>query len=389
MTESELKNIIDGIKPADREIMELAEKRLDMLAKPTGSLGRLEDIAIQIAGITGEMKNMIGKSVIAVFAADNGVVSEGISSAPQSVTYSQTINISKHLTGVGALADCFGADLLVTDAGVNADFPEEMLTLDPVVHNCNANVCIQTLTKNIVNRKIAYGTRNFAKAPAMDRQQVIKGIYIGIEAAKAIANTGYDIMGVGEMGIGNTSTAAAVLSALCDIPALKTAGRGGGLKTEAFEKKKQVIDEAVSRIEMTENESGWDRVFETLHQVGGFDIAAMTGAFLGAALYRIPVVIDGYISAVAALCAYMINPCVKDYLFGSHCSKEPGYIYAMKALGISPMLDLEMRLGEGSGCPFAFEIVRGACAVMCNMATFKEADIDNGYIKELDKGKDF
>lgn len=387
MTEAELKNIIEGIKQVDTEAMKQAEARLDTLAKPPGSLGMLEDIAIQLAGITGRVQNSINRGVVTVFAADNGVTAEGVASAPQTVTYSQTINISKHLTGVGALADCFGADLLVTDTGVNADFPDELLTLDPVVHDCSAGVCRQSLTEGIVNRKIAYGTCNFAKEPAMDRQQVVMGIYIGIEAAKAAANTGHDIIGVGEMGIGNTSTAAAVLSALTGLPADKTAGRGGGLASKSLAKKKQIIDSAVRRI--TPYDDGWDRAFEALSQVGGFDMAAMTGAFLGAAVYGIPAVIDGYISAVAALCAYMINPKVRGYLFGSHKSKEPGYIYAVNTLGIRPMLDLEMRLGEGSGCPLSFQIIRGACAVMCNMTTLEDGNVEAEYLKKLDKKEDF
>ena len=228
MTETELRKIIEEINPVDREAMKQAEARLDILAKPPGSLGVLESIAIQLAGITGRVKNSINSSAVTVFAADNGVTEEGTASAPQSVTYSQTINISRNLTGVGALADCFGTDILVTDVGVNADFPEEMLTLDPVVHNCSTGVCRQTLAEGIVNRKIAYGTNNFAKEPAMSRHQVMMGIYIGIEAAKAAGNTGHDIIGVGEMGIGNTTTASAVLSALTGLPASKTAGRGGG-----------------------------------------------------------------------------------------------------------------------------------------------------------------
>ena len=271
--------------------------------------------------------------------------------------------------------------------GVNADFPEEMLTLDPVVHNCSTGVCRQTLAEGIVNRKIAYGTNNFAKEPAMSRHQVMMGIYIGIEAAKAAGNTGHDIIGVGEMGIGNTTTASAVLSALTGLPASKTAGRGGGLDSDSFARKKEVIDNAVKRI--TPYEDGWDRVFEALSQVGGFDIAAMTGTFLGAALYGMPAVIDGYISAVAAICAYMINPEVKGYLFGSHKSKEPGYEYAASALGIKPMLDLEMRLGEGSGCPMAFQVIKGACAVMCNMTTLEEGNVEAEYLKKLDKEEDF
>lgn len=387
MTETELRKIIEGISPVDREAMKRAEARLDILAKPPGSLGVLESIAIQLAGITGRVKNSINSSAVTVFAADNGVTEEGTASAPQSVTYSQTINISRHLTGVGALADCFGTDILVTDVGVNADFPEEMLTLDPVVHNCSTGVCRQTLAEGIVNRKIAYGTNNFAKEPAMSRHQVMMGIYIGIEAAKAAGNTGHDIIGVGEMGIGNTTTASAVLSALTGLPASKTAGRGGGLDSDSFARKKEVIDNAVKRI--TPYEDGWDRVFEVLSQVGGFDIAAMTGTFLGAALYGMPAVIDGYISAVAALCAYMINPEVKGYLFGSHKSKEPGYEYAASALGIKPMLDLEMRLGEGSGCPMAFQVIKGACAVMCNMTTLEEGNVEAEYLKKLDKEEDF
>lgn len=387
MTESELKNIIEQINPVDKQAMKQAEARLDSLAKPPGSLGRFEDIAIQLAGITGKVKNNIQNCAVTIFAADNGVTAEGIASAPQSVTYMQTLNITRHLTGIGAIADCFGVDLLVTDVGVCSDFPDEKLTLDPIEHDCTGGICRQSLTSNIVNRKIAYGTRNFAQEPAMDRQQVIKGIYIGIEAAKAVYNTGHDIMGVGEMGIGNTSTAAAVLSALTGIDTDKTVGKGGGIDKDGFARKKQIIRNAVSKIQPCDNNR--DRVFEVLSAVGGFDIAAMTGAFLGAAIYGIPVVIDGYISAVAALCAYLINPDSKGYMFASHCSEEPGYTHAVEILQLNPVLNLKMRLGEGSGCPPAFQLIKCACAVICNMATFEEANINDGYLEGLNKKEDF
>ena len=354
-----LQDILTSIEPLDEAAMAAARERQAQLAKPPGSLGRLEDLSIQVAGITGKVHNRMERKHLLVFAADNGVVAEGVSSAPQSVTLMQTINLTRHKTGASTLCRHFGCGITVCDVGVNADIREP----------------------KVLNRKIAYGTQNIAQGPAMTREQAITGIRTGYELARS---TDADILGVGEMGIGNTTTSSAVLSALLDVDVEAVTGRGGGITDGAFVKKKAVIRQA---LEINRPDPG--DVVDVLSKVGGFDICAMCGAFLGAASSRRPVVIDGFISAVAALCAFRLCPTVSGYLIPSHASYEIGYKLAMDAMGLEPIFLLGMRLGEGSGCPLAFEIVDAACAVLNDMATFDQAGIDDGYLDEIRRGDSF
>ena len=356
---ADLDSVISTINPLDDAAMSAAEKRQAQLAKPPGSLGRLEDLSIQLAGITGSVHNTIEKKHLLVFAADNGVVEEGVSSAPQSVTLMQTINLTRAKTGASTLCKHFGCGITVCDVGVNADIPEP----------------------KALNRKIAYGTHNIVKGPAMSRKQAVKAIMTGIELAK---ETDADVIGIGEMGIGNTTTSSAVLSVLLDADVDAVTGRGGGITDESFLKKKQVIKTAIDVNKPDKND-----VIDVLAKVGGFDIAAMCGAFIGCAATRRPVVIDGFISAVAALCACKLCPNVRGYLIPSHASYEIGYMLAMDAMDLQPLFLLGMRLGEGSGCPLAFEILDAACAIINDMATFDQAGIDDGYLDEIRKGDKF
>ena len=374
---TELKEIIDNIKESGdlyEDAVKEAEARQEVLAKPTGALGTLEDISIQLAGITGKVKNSMKQQAVVIMSADNGVVDEGVASAPQSVTLSQTINFTRHYTGVSSMAKYFGIDLLVVDTGVKMAIPSSLYSAEMTEEG--------RLTAKIVNRRIADGTRNLAKEPAMTDEEALRAIMTGIEAAKAIKDCGYDIFGVGEMGIGNTTTSACVLAALCGKTGEDVVGRGGGLNDEGLAKKIRIVDEANKDLDPAD-------VTDILAKVGGFDICAMTGAFLGAAYYRIPVVIDGYISAVAALCAYRLAPKAVNFMFGSHQSKEKGYLIAMDALGVKPYFNLGMRLGEGSGCPISFKIIETACAAMNGMATFAEGAIDADYLEEGKKGNFF
>lgn len=375
--DEKLKGIIDLIDKnggLDEAAVKEAKARQEVLAKPTGALGTLEDISIQLAGITGKAKNSMTKQAIVIMSADNGVVEEGVASAPQSVTLSQTINFTRHLTGVSSMAKYFDIDLLVVDTGVKMAIPSSLYTDEMTEEG--------RLTSKIANRRIADGTRNLAKEPAMTEDEALRAVMIGIEAAKAIKDCDYDIFGVGEMGIGNTTTSACVLAALCGKAGEEVVGRGGGLNDEGFAKKIRIVDDAIRGLDPSD-------VLGILARVGGFDICAMTGAFLGAAYYRIPVVIDGYISAVAALCAYRLAPKAVNFMFGSHLSKEKGYVIAMDALGIKPYFNLGMRLGEGSGCPISFKIIETACAAMNGMATFAEGAIDADYLEEGKKGNFF
>ncbi len=354
MTEQELKAL--PIAPADNAAMEKARQRQAELAKPPGSLGKLEDYSIRLAGITGKVKNSIEKCRVIVLAADNGVTAEGVSSAPTSVTLSQVINMTRHITGMSSLAFYFGNEVVVADLGIDTD----------------------RKIPGVLDRKIRRSTGNIAKERAMTRQQVLDAISVGLDLAADAAKDGVNAVGVGEMGIGNTTTSAAVLSALTGATPESVTGRGGGLTDQAFAVKKQVITQALAL-----HHPDREDVVDVLSAVGGLDLAAMTGVFLGCALQRIPAVVDGFISIVAALCACRLNPNVKDYLFLSHASYEIGYRLAAEELGLEPCLLLDMRLGEGSGCPIAFQILKAACAVMNGMGTFAEAAIQDDYLEPI------
>lgn len=357
--QKELDALVREVLPLDRSAMTAAEEYQARLAKPPGSLGRLEEISIQLAGITGRVHNALNKKQLLVFAADNGVVAEGVSSAPQSVTKQQTINLMRGKTGAAVLAKHFGCGLTVCDVGVNADIYES----------------------TVLNRKIAYGTQNICTGPAMTREQTLQAILTGAEIARTVDA---DVIGVGEMGIGNTTTSSAVLAVLLGADVEAVTGRGGGITEESFRKKKAVIRTAIEV-----NRPDRDDVVGVLSKVGGFDLAAMCGAFLGAAAARRPAVIDGLISAAAALCAVRLCPNVRGYLVPSHASFEIGYRLAMEAMDLRPLFDLGMRLGEGSGCPLAFQVLNAACAVINDMATFDEAGINDDYLDEIRRGDQF
>lgn len=354
MTEQELKTL--PFAPADNAAMEKARQRQAELAKPPGSLGKLEDYSIRLAGITGKVKNSIEKCRVIVLAADNGVTAEGVSSAPTSVTLSQVINMTRHITGMSSLAYYFGNEVVVADLGIDTD----------------------RKIPGVLDRKIRRSTGNIAKERAMTRQQVLDAIAVGLDLAADAAKDGVNAVGVGEMGIGNTTTSSAVLSALTGATPESVTGRGGGLTDQAFAVKKQVITQALAL-----HHPDREDVVDVLSAVGGLDLAAMTGVFLGCALQHIPAVVDGFISIVAALCACRLNPNVKDYLFLSHASYEIGYRLAAEELGLEPCLLLDMRLGEGSGCPIAFQILKAACAVMNGMGTFAEAAIQDDYLDPI------
>ena len=357
--QEKIEALVRAVQPLDQKAMLAAEAHQARLAKPPGSLGRLEELSVQLAGITGKVHNELPRKQLLVFAADNGVVAEGVSSAPQSVTMQQTINLTRGKTGAAVLAKRFDCGLTVCDVGVNADICESA----------------------VLNRKIAYGTQNICAGPAMTREQALQAILTGAAVAEDVDA---DAVGIGEMGIGNTTTSSAVLAVLLGADVDKVTGRGGGITEESFRKKKAVIRTAIAV-----NRPNRDDVIDVLAKVGGFDLAAMCGAFLGAAASRRAAVIDGFISAVAALCAVRLCPLVRGYLIPSHASFEIGYRLAMEEMTLRPLFDLGMRLGEGSGCPLAFQMLDAACAVMNNMASFDEAGINDDYLEEIQQGDQF
>ena len=357
-----LRNYLSQIKNLNADAMVKARARLDTLAKPPGSLGKLEDIAVRLAGISGDMFYDTGKRCVIIMSSDNGVVEEGVASAPQAVTYVQTENFARGLTGVAVIAKTFNTDLIVVDMGINAEISNPL----------------------VKNRKIRKSTWNIAKREAMTYDEALQALITGIETAIQAVKDGYMLLGAGEMGIGNTTTSAAVLCALTGIPVEHATGKGAGLKEEAYRHKVEVIRKALEN-----NRPDLSDPVDVLAKVGGFDIAAMAGVFIGGAYMKVPVVIDGFISMVAALVASRLNPLVKEYMFASHASYEQGFTYAEQALGIEAPLNLNMRLGEGSGCPLMFAMIDAACAVIRDMGTFEQANIDEKYLDEIKDGDNF
>ncbi len=347
---------LSQIKPLYEDKVKEAQTRLDNLIKPVGSFGKLEETAARMAGITGKLHNTINKKNIIVMCADNGVCDEGVSACPQNITTIMTNNFTKGVTGVCVLAKFAGSDISIVDIGVNGDFN------DP----------------KIINKKIAHGTKNMAKEPAMTREEAIRAIETGIEMVDNLVKEGYDLFGTGEMGIGNTATSSAVLSVLSGLTPEVVVGKGAGLTDEQFDKKKNTIKKAIEVNKPDKND-----VIDVIAKVGGFDIAGLCGCFLGAAKNRVPIVIDGFISSAAALCAYKLNPLARDYMFPSHLSAEPGAVYMSKELGLEPFLNLKMRLGEGTGCPLAFNIIEAALCVINDMVTFDELTMQTDYLIDI------
>lgn len=348
--------IVNGIEPINEGVKKEASKRMDSLIKPIGSLGRLEDIAVQVSGITGKVKNRINKKCVVVMSADNGVWEEGVSSCPQELTIMQTINFIKGVTGIGVLCKHAGSDIKVVDIGINSDI------------QCDG----------VVNRKIRKGTWNMSKGPAMTKEEAVRAIETGMEIVGQLVEEGYNLLGTGEMGIGNTTTSSAILMSFTGCSADHAVGKGAGLTEEAYRNKKDVIERAI-RV----NNPDRNNPVDVLSKVGGFDIAGLVGCFLAAAYYKIPIVIDGFISSAAALTAFKINPLIKQYLIPSHCSAEPGYKLIMDEIGLEPSLNLNMRLGEGTGCALVFNIIEAALDVMNNMATFEEVSMMDDHLIDI------
>ncbi len=350
-----MKRIIN-IKQPSAAAMAKARERADSLVKPIGSLGLLEEYAVKLAGIFGKTNIPDPKKAVAVFAADNGVWEEDISPVPQSVTAMQVKNMAKGITGVNAIAAHCDADVFIYDMGIKG---------------------FETV-KGVQSRRVGDGTRNIAKGAAMDIQQAVQAIAYGIDAAEELWAKGYRLVGCGEMGICNTTSSSAVVTVLTQTPAELVVGKGAGVSDEQLKKKIAVVEQA---IEVNSPEK--DNVLDVLSKVGGFDIAAMTGFFLGAAYKQMAVVVDGFISAAAALAASRFNPAVTQYMFASHVSTEPGFGVAMDELGLKAPLDLQMRLGEGSGCPLMFNILGVSLVMIKNMATFEEARIDSSNLVDI------
>ena len=344
------------IPPLDQTAMHLARIYNDSRLKPLGALGKLEDLAVQIAGITQEIMPRCPTKRMVVFAADNGVLQEGITPVPQAFTASQTVSMTRGLCGINVLCRHTGAELQVVDVGVAQDIQGE----------------------GLIHRKVAYGTRNMAQGPAMEEEELLAAMKVGYDMALQAQKDGITLLGVGEMGIGNTSTSSAVLAAFTGEDPERVTGRGAGIDDEGLAKKVAVIRRALEV-----NAAAMTDTLSVLRCVGGLDIAAMTGCYIGSAQAGLPVVVDGFIAIVAALAAFRLFPEVRDYMIPSHVSQEPGYALAAEALGLMGPLNLDMRLGEGSGCPLMFQIIDSALALHAEMASLEEGSLQEDVLVDI------
>ena len=342
-----LEEALARIHPASQEAMEAARERWDNIAMPLHSLGRLQDTIVRIAGMTGNVEVSLKKKALLVMCADNGVVEEGVSQSGPEVTAAVAENFYDEKSCVAIMCRKCGADLFAIDIGMASDTPRTE------------------------KHKIAYGTGNMAREPAMTRAQALKAISVGMEKVRELKEQGFQLIATGEMGIGNTTTASAVTAVLLSVPAETVTGRGAGLSREGLSRKVQVIRDAI-RLHRPDPSDPLD----VLAKVGGFDIAGLAGVFLGGAVYGVPIVIDGMISSVAALAAQRLTAACGDYMIASHVSGEPASRMLLQALRKEPFLTCEMRLGEGSGAVAVLPLLEMGLEVYNRMSTFEEIRVE-------------
>ena len=343
-----MEETIKKIGALDERAISAARARQDILTKPAGSLGTLEEISTKVAGITGNAMPKMKDKVIITMAGDHGVTDDGVSAYPKEVTAQMVYNFLNDGAAINVLARHAGARVVIVDMGVAVDFSHERL----------------------VSKKIAYGTANMAKGPAMSYEDAVRSIEAGIEVFESEAKKGVDIVGVGDMGIGNTTSSSAIVAVITGEDVEKVTGRGTGIDDAGLEKKIAVIEEAI-RV----NKPNIKDAIDVLAKVGGFEIGGMAGVILAAASHKVPIVIDGFISGTAALVAYGIAPAVKDYMIAAHRSVERGHSVTLDYIGLKPLLDLDMRLGEGTGAALGISIVDAACKILGEMATFEDAGV--------------
>lgn len=345
-----LSSLLDvPIDDLDRPLMQQAQARLDHLTKPLGSLGRLESLATQIVGITRNATPRLSQKAIITMAADHGVAHEGVSAYPQVVTQQMVANFLRGAAAINVLARHVGARVVVVDMGVAGELPPH---------------------PDLVSRKIGHGTGNITRGPAMTREQACAAIQAGCDLVEREVARGADIVGTGDMGIGNTTASSAITAAMTGSPVEQVTGRGTGIDDAAYARKLHAIQRALAV-----NRPDPSDPVQVLAAVGGFEIAGLVGVILGGARARRPVVVDGFISGAAALIAAGLAPRVTGYLLASHRSQEPGHRLALGHLGLEPLLDLRLRLGEGTGAALAMSLAEAACKVLAEMATFEEAGV--------------
>jgi len=353
-----IEEVMARIGPPDEGAMARARERETMLTKPAGSLGRLEELALQLAGIVGTERPRLAQKAIVIMAADHGVTAEGVSAYPAEVTPQMVANFLAGGAAINALARGAGARVTVVDLGVRGAIPE--------VPEVSGGAAGPTLLRH----PLGPGTANAAHGPAMARETARQGLAVGIRVAEGEVGRGLDLLGVGEMGIGNTTAASAIVVALTGLPPERVTGHGTGVTGAAYERKIAVV-----RQMLVTNRPDPADPLDVLAKVGGFEIAGLVGLLLGTAAARVPIILDGFITGAAALVAVALCPALRPYLIAAHRSAEPGHAVVLDALGLTPLLDFGLRLGEGSGAALAFGLVDGAARHLAEMATFAEAGV--------------
>ena len=344
-----IKETVTRIKPVSEDLLQQAQTKLDNKTKPPGSLGRLEEFARRIVAISGNLNPDVSKKVVFTFAGDHGVTEEGVSLYPREVTPQMVLNFLAGGAGVNVLARHVGADVRVVDVGVDYDFAE---------------------TAGLICKKVARGTQNFAKGPAMSRAETIAAMTVGIELADQCLAEGVGLVGTGEMGIGNTTPSSAIIAAISGKTVVEVTHRGTGIGDEALVNKIRVIEQGLAL-----NKPDPSDPLDVLAKVGGLEIAAIAGLVLGCAANSIPVVIDGFISTAGALIASELHPSVRDYIFAAHESVEIGHSFMLERIGTEPILDLKFRLGEGTGAALAMTLIEAGVKILTEMATFEQAGV--------------
>ncbi|MDX2495884.1 MAG: nicotinate-nucleotide--dimethylbenzimidazole phosphoribosyltransferase [Desulfuromusa sp.] len=346
-----LKETISSIEGQNKTSRAQAKERLDQLIMPHWALGQLMDLALNLAGICGSLSPSLQRKIIVVMAGDHGITAAGVSKFPQEVTVEMVRGFVNGVAGINALAQQAGADVKIVDMGVAGD------------------ISSLAASGKIINRKIAAGTENFAERPAMSREQAVSALEAGITIAHDLAES-TDLFGTGDMGIGNTSSSSAIIASLCQVPVATVTGRGTGLDDDQLSHKITVLERALTRHKPNPADP-----IDVLSKVGGFEIAGIAGLILGAATLKKPIIIDGFISTAGALIAARLAPQCRDYMIAAHRSVEQGHIIALKNLEKQPLLDLDFRLGEGTGAALAINLVEAAASLLTKVATFAEAGV--------------
>ncbi|MFZ5997127.1 MAG: nicotinate-nucleotide--dimethylbenzimidazole phosphoribosyltransferase [Nitrospirota bacterium] len=346
-----LSSTLKSISSIDEQLYIAAQKHLDNLTKPLGSLGRLEEFARRLVAITENRNPLLDKKVVFTFAGDHGITAEGVSAYPKEVTQQMVLNFLRGGAGINVLARHAGAEVVVVDIGVDHEFKE---------------------LPGLITMKVVNGTKNFAKGPAMTREEAVKCLEVGITIAGGYAKKGYKLFGTGEMGIGNTTPSSAIAAVLTGTPVAQVTGKGTGINDESLSRKIAVIEAGIKANQPDPNDA-----IDVLSKVGGAEIGGIAGLVLGAAAHRIPVVIDGFISTAGALIAYALEPKTAEYMFAAHTSVEKGHRIMLDKMGLRPILDLDLRLGEGTGAALAMLMIEAGLKIYKEMATFGEAGVSN------------